>query len=115
MSSLPKTCKAVVIEEAGAPWAIKNVPVEEPKDGQVLIKVEACGICHSDSFLQAGQFGARAKFPVIPGHEVIGHIVAIPPSEKRWKVGDRVGGAWLVVGAVMNAHRPLIPFQAWWS
>jgi D-arabinose 1-dehydrogenase-like Zn-dependent alcohol dehydrogenase len=34
------------------------------------------------------------KFPVIPGHEIIGHVVAVGPGEKRWKVGDRVGGAW---------------------
>lgn len=55
--NIPKTCKAVVIESAGAPWAIKEVPVNQPQHGEVLIKVAACGVCHSDSFLQQGAFG----------------------------------------------------------
>lgn len=55
--SIPKTCRAVVIEKPGAPWAIKEVPVNEPKHGEILIKVHACGVCHSDSFLQQGAFG----------------------------------------------------------
>jgi D-arabinose 1-dehydrogenase-like Zn-dependent alcohol dehydrogenase len=92
MSNLPKTFKAIVIEKPGAPWAIKDIPLEEPKAGQVLIKSEACGICHSDSVTQQGHMGAMAKFPLIPGHEVIGRIVAVGPDEKKWKVGDRVGG-----------------------
>ncbi|KAF2196907.1 alcohol dehydrogenase [Delitschia confertaspora ATCC 74209] len=91
---IPKTCRAVVIEKPGAPWAIKDVPVEEPKEGDVLIKVLACGVCHSDSFLQAGAFGPMAQFPRIPGHEVIGKVVAVGPGEKRWKIGDKVGGPW---------------------
>jgi len=57
MSSIPSKCRAVVIEKAGAPWAIKEVPVSEPKEGEILIKVSACGVCHSDSFLQQGAFG----------------------------------------------------------
>ncbi|GAB7356280.1 hypothetical protein MBLNU459_g7087t1 [Dothideomycetes sp. NU459] len=92
--SIPKTCKAVVIEEANAPWAVKDVPVNEPKHGEVLIKVSACGVCHSDSAVQQGQFGPMANFPLVPGHEAIGRIVAVGPDEKRWKVGDRVGAAW---------------------
>jgi hypothetical protein len=91
---IPKTCRAVVIEKPGAPWAIKDVPVEQPKSGEVLIKVHACGVCHSDSFLQQGAFGEGASFPRIPGHEVIGTVVAIGDGEKKWKVGDRVGGPW---------------------
>ncbi|KAL1304754.1 hypothetical protein AAFC00_003692 [Neodothiora populina] len=93
-SKFPSTCKAVVIEKVGAPYTIKDVPVEEPKEGEVLIKVEACGVCHSDSFVQQGAFGPMVTFPITPGHEVIGKIVAVPSTEKRWKVGDRVGGAW---------------------
>jgi D-arabinose 1-dehydrogenase-like Zn-dependent alcohol dehydrogenase len=91
---IPKTCRAVVIEKPGAPWTIKDVPVEHPKSGEVLIKVHACGVCHSDSFLQQGAFGDGASFPRIPGHEVIGTVVATGDGEKKWKVGDRVGGPW---------------------
>ena len=55
--NIPSKCRAVVIEKAGAPWAIKEIPVELPKRGEVLIKVLACGVCHSDSFMQQGAFG----------------------------------------------------------
>ncbi|KAF2014770.1 alcohol dehydrogenase [Aaosphaeria arxii CBS 175.79] len=89
--SIPKSCRAVVIEKANAPWAIKEVPMREPKEGEVLIKVSACGVCHSDSFVQNGSFGT---YPRIPGHEVIGTVVAIGPNERKWKVGDKVGGPW---------------------
>ncbi|KAF2865451.1 alcohol dehydrogenase [Massariosphaeria phaeospora] len=92
--SIPKTCRAVVIEKPGAPWAIKDVPVNEPQEGEILIKVHACGVCHSDSFLQQGAFGPMASFPIIPGHEVIGTVVAVGAGEKKWKVDDKVGGAW---------------------
>jgi len=55
--NLPKSFKAVVLEKPGAPWAIKEVPLEHPKQGEVLIKVHACGVCHSDSGLQEGHMG----------------------------------------------------------
>lgn len=93
-TSIPSKCRAVVIEHAGAPWAIKEVPVVMPKDGEILIKVHACGVCHSDTFMQQGAFGPMASFPRIPGHEVIGTIVAVGQGVKKWKVGDRVGGPW---------------------
>ncbi|KAL5119838.1 hypothetical protein ACEQ8H_002199 [Pleosporales sp. CAS-2024a] len=67
--NIPSSCRAVVIEKPNAPWAIKEVPVSAPKHGHVLIKVHACGICHSDSFLQQGAFGGLASFPRIPGHD----------------------------------------------
>lgn len=56
-TNVPKTCKAIVIEDVGAPWAVKEIPVKEPKSGEILIKVDACGVCHSDSFLQQGFMG----------------------------------------------------------
>jgi threonine dehydrogenase-like Zn-dependent dehydrogenase len=59
---------------------------------QVLVKVLAVGVCHSDSVVQEGLFGN--SFPIIPGHEIIGNVVAVPDSENQWKEGDRVGGPW---------------------
>jgi len=88
--SLPKTFKAAVAEKAGEPFVLRERPLEQPKDGQVLVKVLACGVCHSDSLAQAGWFG----FPRTPGHEIVGDVVAVPPSEKLWKKGDRVGSGW---------------------
>jgi len=58
----------------------------------VLVKVLAVGVCHSDAVVQVAGFGNG--FPIIPGHEAIGNVVAVPEGEKRWKIGDRVGGPW---------------------
>jgi len=91
---IPKTCKAVVLEGPNSPWAIKDIPVDAPGEGHILIKVSACGVCHSDSALQQGHFGPLGTFPRVPGHEVIGNVVAVGPGEKKWKIGDRVGGPW---------------------
>lgn len=69
--SIPKTCKAQVFEEANAGLVYKDVPVTQPselKEGEILIKVLACGVCHSDSAFGTGAFGPL--FPRIPGHEV---------------------------------------------
>lgn len=59
---------------------------------KVLVKVLACGVCHSDLNVQQGTY--FNPFPMIPGHECIGDIVAIGEGEKTWKIGDRVGAAW---------------------
>lgn len=94
MANLPKTFKAVVCEKPGAGIALKDVELQEPKQGEVLIKVQACGVCFSDYATIEGEMGSLAKFPLIPGHEVIGTVVAVGPGEKVWKEGDRVGGPW---------------------
>lgn len=90
--NLPKEYKVGIFESKGAPITFKQVPLELPKAGEVLVKVLACGVCHSDAVVQHGLFGN--SFPIIPGHEVIGEVAAVPESEKRWKEGDRVGGPW---------------------
>jgi D-arabinose 1-dehydrogenase-like Zn-dependent alcohol dehydrogenase len=90
--NLPQEYKTAVFESKGAPLTFKQVKLELPKDGEVLVKVLACGVCHSDAVVQQGGFGNG--FPIVPGHEIIGDVAAVPESEKRWKEGDRVGGAW---------------------
>lgn len=55
--SLPKTYKAAVIEQNNAPLTIKDLPLKEPQDGQILVKVKACGVCHSDEIVRAGMMG----------------------------------------------------------
>jgi len=92
-SDIPSSCRAVVLDKVGAPWTIKEVPVSKPESGEVLIKVLACGVCHSDSFLHQGHLGDKV-FPRVPGHEVIGTVIAVGDGEKKWKVGDCVGGGW---------------------
>lgn len=89
--SLPKTYKAAVIEKVDTPLVFQDRPLEAPKEGQILVKVLACGVCHSDSVVVKGLF---APPPRVPGHEIIGEVAAVPSTEKKWKVGDRVGGGW---------------------
>lgn len=92
MTSLPKTYKAAVFEKKDGPLTIKDIELKKPEAGQVLVKVLATGVCGSDVGVQSGEFGN--SFPIIPGHELIGNIVALGAGESRWKVGDRVGGPW---------------------
>ena len=92
MSSLPNTYKAAVFESRDAPLTIKDVELKLPEPGQVLVKVLATGVCHSDSMVRDGSMGN--SFPRVPGHEIIGNVAAIPKGENKWKVGDRVGGPW---------------------
>jgi len=92
MPSLPKTYKVASFEKVNDPLTIKDVPLQHPSAGQVLVKVLASGVCGSDGHVQAGAFGNA--FPIVPGHEIIGDVVAVGDGEKKWQVGDRVGGPW---------------------
>lgn len=67
--------------------------ISEPAAGQIRIKVEACGVCHSDSFTKDGLYPG-ITYPRVPGHEVIGHVDAIGPEVHGWKRGDRAGVGW---------------------
>jgi alcohol dehydrogenase, propanol-preferring len=69
-------------------------PVQEPGSGQVRIRVEACGVCHSDAATVEGAFAGIA-YPRVPGHEVVGRIDAIGPGVQGWTVGQRVGVGFL--------------------
>lgn len=86
---MAKTYKAV---EVAAPGDLQIVerPIPEPRGGQVLIRVEACGICHTDSITFEGQFPGLS-LPRVPGHEVVGRIEAIGARVSQWRVGQRVG------------------------
>ncbi|KAI2623748.1 alcohol dehydrogenase [Xylaria nigripes] len=92
MSSLPKTYKAAAIVKKGQPLAIQERELKKPGRGQVLVKVLACGVCHSDLIIADGAFGER--FPLVPGHELVGDVVAIGEGVSRVSKGDRVGGPW---------------------
>ncbi|GAA6038320.1 hypothetical protein JCM8097_003942 [Rhodosporidiobolus ruineniae] len=92
MPSLPQRYKAAQIQEKEGKFEIVEVPYKSPEDGHVVVKVLASGVCHSDSavVLQLMPTG----LPRVPGHEIVGEVVDVPSSEKRWKVGDRVGSGW---------------------
>lgn len=85
--------KAAVIEEAGGKFIIKDVDKPKPDGNEVLIKVEACGICHSDNFVKEGGFPGL-EYPRIPGHEVVGIVEKVGENVSNWKEGQRVGVGW---------------------
>ncbi|KAK2778798.1 putative alcohol dehydrogenase [Colletotrichum kahawae] len=91
MASLPQTYKAAVIKSVRAPLEIVDQELKKPGPGQVLVKVLACGVCHSDVVVQVGDFG-DGLFPRVPGHEIIGDVVAIGDGVTRFRGGERVGG-----------------------
>jgi D-arabinose 1-dehydrogenase-like Zn-dependent alcohol dehydrogenase len=86
---MAKTYKAV---EVAAPSNLRIVerPIPEPGEGQVLIRVEACGICHTDALTVEGEFPGLS-LPRVPGHEVAGRIEAVGSRVSQWRVGQRVG------------------------
>jgi propanol-preferring alcohol dehydrogenase len=85
--------KAVQVTKAGGPFEVVERNIPEPGEGQVRIRVEACGICHSDAFVKGGGFPGLV-LPRIPGHEIAGRVEALGPRVSAWKVGDRVGVGW---------------------
>jgi propanol-preferring alcohol dehydrogenase len=92
---LPKKMKAAVLHEFGGPLVIEEMPVREPRENQVLVKVITCGVCHTDLHACQGDWPVKPKVPLIPGHEAIGYVVALGPGVKNVKEGDIVGVPWL--------------------
>jgi D-arabinose 1-dehydrogenase-like Zn-dependent alcohol dehydrogenase len=85
--------RAVQIPRAKGPLELVERDIPEPGVQAVRIKVEACGICHSDVITKEGLFPG-IEYPRVPGHEVIGVIDAVGPDVPNWKVGQRVGVGW---------------------
>lgn len=83
--------KAAVLVEYGQPLDIQEVPVPEPKFGEILVKLDVCGICHSDVHFWKGEHELPGGLPQIMGHEGIGRVVKTGSPESRFKAGDRVG------------------------
>jgi len=113
---MSSTYKAV---EVSAPGVLRVVerPIREPAAGQVRIRVEACGICHTDAATVTGVYPGL-NLPRVPGHEVIGRIEALGNGVSRWKIGQRVG-VGLVAGEdgvcepcrrgdIVNCHNPVV-------
>ena len=81
------------LSRAGGPFELVERPVPEPGPGQVLIKVEACGICHSDQIFKEGHWPGM-KYPFVSGHEVAGRVEKIGAGIKLFKPGQKVGVGW---------------------
>ena len=85
--------KAAQISRAGGDWELVDRDVPEPGGGQVRVKVEACGICHSDVLVKEGMWPGL-QYPRVPGHEVAGRIDAVGDNVNAWSTGQRVGVGW---------------------
>lgn len=90
---MSKKMRAVQVLEAKGPFEIVEREIPEPSVGWVRVRVEACGICHSDTLVKDGLWPG-IQYPRVPGHEVIGTIDALGSGVEGWKVGQRVGVGW---------------------
>lgn len=87
--------KAAVVTKFGAPLEIQEVPVPEPNAGDVLVRVEASGLCHTDIHAARGDWPVKPTPPFIPGHESVGIIEALGAGVTSKAIGDRVAVPWL--------------------
>ena len=85
--------KAAQISKAGGDWELVERDIPEPDLGQVRVKVEACGICHSDALVKDGVWPGL-QYPRVPGHEIAGRVDAVGANVTSWAVGQRVGVGW---------------------
>jgi D-arabinose 1-dehydrogenase-like Zn-dependent alcohol dehydrogenase len=89
---MPKM-KAVQVAKPGASFELVERDIPDPARNQVRIKVEACGICHSDALVKEGHWPG-IQYPRVPGHEIAGRIDAVGADVTNWKPGQRVGVGW---------------------
>jgi len=84
-----------VVEHFGKPLLLQEWDIPTPGPGEILVKTEACGVCHTDLHAATGDWPLKPKLPFIPGHEAIGRVAAVGAGVKLVKAGDRVGVPWL--------------------
>lgn len=87
--------KAAVVNEFKSALEIKDVAIPTIGHGEILVKIEACGVCHTDLHAAHGDWPVKPKLPLIPGHEGVGVVVEVGEGVKSIKIGDRVGIPWL--------------------
>jgi len=93
--TLPQTMRAAVVRGFGQPLSIEEWPVPRPGPGEVLVRIAASGVCHTDLHAVDGDWPVKPTLPFIPGHEGIGRVAALGPGVHHLKEGDVVGIAWL--------------------
>ena len=86
--------KAMQISKPGGDFELVEKEIPLPKENEVRLKVQACGICHGDAVVKEGHFPG-IQYPRVPGHEVVGIVDKSRPHVSRWQVGQRVGVSWL--------------------
>ena len=90
---MPDTMRAVQVSKPGGDFELVEREVPTPGPGEALVRVHACGVCHSDMFAKEGGYPG-VSHPLVPGHEIAGEIAALGDGVKGWEVGQRVGVGW---------------------
>src|SRR5688572_29197333 len=85
--------RAIQVPEARGDFELVEREVPQPGPGEVLVRVHACGICHSDAFAKNGGFPGTS-YPLVPGHEIAGAIESLGDGVDGWEPGQRVGVGW---------------------
>jgi len=86
--------RAMVLQRAGEPLVAAELPDPSPGPGQVLLRVRACGVCRTDLHILDGEL-SEPKLPLVPGHQIVGEVIAMGDGAQRFAVGARVGVPWL--------------------
>ena len=92
---MPQKMTAAVVEEFGKPLVLQQWDMPTAGPGQIIVKTEACGVCHTDLHAADGDWPLKPTLPFIPGHEAIGLVTAVGAGVTIVKEGDRVGVPWL--------------------
>jgi alcohol dehydrogenase, propanol-preferring len=88
------TMRAMFLDRPNTPLVMREQPVPEPAGGQILIAVEACGVCRTDLHVVDGEL-SNPKLPIVPGHEIVGRVAALGPGVRNFALGARLGVPWL--------------------
>ena len=91
---IPKSMRAMVLDAPGMPLRLTELPIPQPGPGQVLLKVLACGVCHTDLHILDGEL-SQPKLPLVLGHQIVGTVVRGGTGARRFRAGERVGVPWL--------------------
>ena len=86
--------RAMVLQKQRQPLQLSDLPIPQPGSSQVQIKIRACAVCRTDLHVIDGEL-TQPKLPLVPGHEIVGHVSAIGNEVTNFKIGDRVGVPWL--------------------
>lgn len=92
--NLPETMRAMVLEKPGTALNLREVPLPSPGPDQILLKVQACGVCRTDLHILDGELN-HPKLPLIMGHQIVGRLVDKGENVRRFRSGERIGVPWL--------------------
>mgnify|MGYP002778009342 FL=1 len=86
--------RAMILKAQGKPLEEAQLPIPQPNAKQVLLQVRACGVCRTDLHIVDGEL-TQPKLPLVPGHQIVGNVVAVGEQVKQFQIGSRVGVPWL--------------------